>query len=267
MDKNLKVLVLFSGGLDSTTLLYYAIKEFGRENVKALSMYYGQRHIKEQQCAEDICNMLMIPRYVKDLTSVFEFSESSMLAQGKEIVGGSYAEQFKNEGALDNRGNIASYVPFRNGLFLSVASAIAYSLGCDFVMYGAHADDACGGAYPDCTLDFVSSMAEAITQGTGGAVKISAPFINKTKDEIVLEGLQMDVPYEHTWSCYEGGKYPCHTCATCIDREEAFLRHGLQDPLVVQEHDDKYNEALDRRIAFDRARNIAEVPLSPKEYK
>lgn len=232
--KPAKILVLFSGGLDSTTLLYHTIDLVGKDNVGALSMYYGQRHIKEQQCAEDICNMLMIPRYVKDLSTVFEFSSSSMLAQGVDIPHGEYAEQLHSQAALDEHGNINSYVPFRNGLFLSVAAAIAYSLGYDAVAYGAHSDDAAGEAYPDCTPTFVSTISEAIALGTGHQIQVLAPFIECTKKDIVERGLSLNVPFEHTWSCYEGGEHPCGTCGTCVDRIKAFELNGTVDPLMPQ---------------------------------
>ena len=127
---------------------------------------------------------------------------------------------------------MSTYVPFRNGLFLSSAASIALSLDCSVVCYGAHADDWAGCAYPDCSQEFVDAMASAIEQGTGGQLRLVAPFVQWPKARIVEEGLKRAVPYELTWSCYEGGKEPCGTCGTCLDRKRAFELNGVIDPLL-----------------------------------
>ena len=100
---------------------------------------------------------------------------------------------------------MSTYVPFRNGLFLSSAASMALSLGCSVVYYGAHHDDWAGNAYPDCSLEFVEAMNRAIVEGTGGELRLEAPFVTWSKADIVREGLALGVPYELTWSCYEGG--------------------------------------------------------------
>ena len=123
-------------------------------------------------------------------------------------------------------------MPFRNGLFLSSAAPIALSLDCSVVCYGAHADDWAGCAYPDCSQEFVDAMASAIEQGTGGQLRLVAPFVQWPKARIVEEGLKRAVPYELTWSCYEGGEEPCGTCGTCLDRKRAFELNGVIDPLL-----------------------------------
>ena len=127
---------------------------------------------------------------------------------------------------------MSTYVPFRNGLFLATAASIALSKECSLIYYGAHSDDAAGNAYPDCSDAFNKSMNDAIYIGSGNQVKIEAPFVNLTKKDIVRMGLELNVPYELTWSCYEGHDKPCGVCGTCIDRIKAFEANGVRDPLM-----------------------------------
>ena len=127
---------------------------------------------------------------------------------------------------------VTTYVPFRNGLFLATAASIALEYGCDVIYYGPHADDAAGNAYPDCSHEFNEAMNQAVYLGSGQKVRLIAPFVDRTKKDIVAEGLRLGVPYELTWSCYDGGEKPCHECGTCRDREAAFAANGVVDPLV-----------------------------------
>lgn len=159
---------------------------------------------------------------------MFSGSSSSLLTG--DIPNGSYEEQMKGR----KEEPVSTYVPFRNGLFLSIASCVAMSRGCEAVVCGIHKDDAAGNAYPDCSIEFYNKMNKAVQEGTNGAVKLIAPFVDKTKADIVAEGLRLDVPYEMTWSCYKGGEKPCGKCGTCIDRIEAFRRNGAEDPLKYE---------------------------------
>lgn len=222
-------LVLASGGLDSTTLLAYAVDKHGAENVHALSIQYGQKHVREMESARMVAAHYSVELHTLDLTPLFAESNSSLLAHsGREIPRDSYAEQLEAaESSL-----VSTYVPFRNGLFLSSAAALALSLGCSTLYYGAHHDDWAGSAYPDCSPEFVQAMAQAIEQGTGGELQMQAPFVQWSKADIVKLGLELHVPYALTWSCYEGGETPCGTCATCIDRARAFEENGEVDPLL-----------------------------------
>ena len=222
-----KALVLFSGGVDSTTCLALAIEKYGKENVVPLSIHYGQKHDKEVQAAEAILRHYGMQGMEIDLTAVFAHSNCSRLAHSDEAVPeASYAEQL----AGTHGAPVSTYVPFRNGLFLSCAASIALSVGCCCVYYGAHRDDAAGAAYPDCSEDFFRSMDRAVYEGSGKALHIEAPFIDKNKAQIVAEGLRLGVPYELTWSCYQGGDKPCGVCGTCIDRRRAFEANGVEDP-------------------------------------
>lgn len=222
-----KAMVLFSGGIDSTTCLGMAIQKYGKENVIALSVFYGQKHEKEIEAARKIAEYYGIECCEMDLTPVFAGSGCSLLkTSGQEIPKEAYGEQLKKTGGSP----VSTYVPFRNGLFLAVAASMALSRGCDVVYYGAHADDAAGNAYPDCSSDFHQAISDAVSIGSGGGVHVEAPFIHVDKAEVVRQGLALAVPYQYTWSCYEGKEKPCGVCGTCIDRAEAFRRNGVQDP-------------------------------------
>lgn len=222
-----KALVLFSGGLDSTTCLAMAVDLNGHENVIALSLSYGQKHDKEIQCARELAKFYKVEHLEYDVSKIFESSGCSLLKKNDVAVPeGSYSEQ------LDGKEKpVSTYVPFRNGLFISIAASIALSKDCGIIYYGAHRDDAAGSAYPDCSEAFNRSMGSAIYEGTGHAVCVFAPFIDKNKADIVATGLKLGVPYEKTWSCYKGGDKPCGKCGTCIDRIKAFEANGIGDPI------------------------------------
>lgn len=225
----MRALVLCSGGVDSTTLLAMAVDKYGSENVVALSISYGQRHEKELKAARDIARYYHVEQRFLDLAAIFADSSCSLLAHSeKDIPRESYAEQLEQ---ADTK-LVSTYVPFRNGLFLSSAASMALSLECSVLYYGAHHDDWAGNAYPDCSREFVAAMNNAIMEGTGGELHMEAPFVEWSKADIVKKGLELNVPYELTWSCYEGGDKPCGVCATCIDRKRAFELNGSIDPLL-----------------------------------
>ena len=224
-----KALVLVSGGLDSTTCLGLAVKKYGKETVVALSVYYGQKHDKEITSAKEVTEYYDVEWLQLDLSKMFEYSDCSLLSHSeKEIPKESYAKQLEKT----NGTPVSTYVPFRNGLFLSSAAAIALSKGCSYIYYGAHSDDAAGNAYPDCSDAFNKAMHDAVYIGSGNQLQIEAPFVNMTKADVVKLGLELNVPYELTWSCYEGGDKPCGVCGTCIDRQAAFEKNGVMDPLL-----------------------------------
>ncbi|MCI5848292.1 MAG: 7-cyano-7-deazaguanine synthase QueC [Lachnospiraceae bacterium] len=225
----MRVLVLVSGGLDSTTCLAMAVNKYGSENVSALSMFYGQKHDKELQSARAVTDYYGVDYTELDLSIIFKDSNCSLLSHStEEIPEESYAKQLEKTGGTP----VSTYVPFRNGLFLATAASIALSKECSLIYYGAHSDDAAGNAYPDCSDAFNKSMNDAIYIGSGNQVKIEAPFVNLTKKDIVKMGLELNVPYELTWSCYEGHDKPCGVCGTCIDRIKAFEANGVRDPLM-----------------------------------
>lgn len=239
-----KCIVLFSGGLDSTVALYLATNSLGTENVMALNCYYGQQHDIEMQMAQQTCEALGVQYRAFNLREVYTNCGATLLANNAKVAHGDYASQVKDARAND-KSHLDTTIPFRNGLMLSAAVTIAQSEGYATVMYGAHKDDA-GAMYADCSPEFFRAMFKAVEYGTAGEVNLAAPFLHMTKDRIVTMGLNLNVPFERTWSCYdpqiaeEHGSFddtvpefvPCGKCGTCIDRAKAFEKNEIEDPLT-----------------------------------
>lgn len=229
--------VLLSGGLDSATALgYISNLQPDPKRIVAVSFIYGQKHYKEITATYDLATYYKVKRHIIDLelTGIYEDSKCTLLRGRAEVAKGSYAEQLKEKPS----GIVNTYVPFRNGLMVSAAAAygMSYFNNEPFqVVLSAHADDAAGNAYPDCSEYFCKYMSSAIYFGTGAIGSLLTPFVNMKKHDIVVEGHVLKVPYGLTWSCYEGGENPCGKCGTCIDRLKAFEINGLKDPLIYPE--------------------------------
>lgn len=231
-DQYKKAMVLTSGGVDSTTALGLAVDRLGAENVIALSIQYGQKHDKEIEAAKAVAAHYGVEQLFLDLTPIFQYSDCALLkGSDQAIPEESYAEQIE---ATGGEKPVSTYVPFRNGLFLSSAASVALSKDCDVILYGAHADDSAGFAYPDCSPAFADAMNRAVYEGSGHQLEIAAPFVDIDKAAVVKLGLELGVPYELTWSCYEGGDRPCGKCGTCLDRAAAFAANGVADPAMAQ---------------------------------
>ena len=231
----MKALVLSSGGVDSTTCVGIAVDKYGSSNVVTASLYYGQKHDKELECARKVAEYYGVRHIEEDISNVMKFAKDvcTLMKGGKEIEHSSYAEQI----ARDGEGRVATYVPFRNGLLLSIAASYADSIfpGEEVeIYYGAHADDAAGQAYADCSPEFAEAMDQAIYIGTYKKISVARPLINMNKSQVVKTGLELGVPYDLTWSCYEGGEKQCGTCGTCIDRRKAFEDNNIVDPVPYE---------------------------------
>lgn len=227
-----KTLVLLSGGIDSTTCLALAVDKYGKENVETLNILYGQKHSKELEGAKKIADYYGVNYTIIDLSEIMKYSDCPLLEHSSQTIKHeSYAEQLKE---LGGEGTVDTYVPFRNGLMLSTAASFALSKGCSEIYYGAHADDAAGRAYPDCTPEFSEAMNKAIYEGSGRIVTMVAPLINMNKTQVVQTGIKLGAPYEFCWSCYEGQQYACGTCGTCIDRIQAFKNNSIIDPVLYE---------------------------------
>ena len=232
----MKALVLNSGGVDSTTCVGIAVNKYGKENVVTASLYYGQKHDKELECARKVAEYYDVRHIEEDISNVMKYAKDvcTLRKGGEAIEHASYADQIAEHG----EGRVATYVPFRNGLLLAIATAYADSifLGEEVeIYYGAHADDAAGQAYADCSPEFADAMNQAINIGTYGKITVARPLINMNKATVVKTGLELGVPYDLTWSCYEGGEKQCGTCGTCIDRKAAFEANGVEDPVGYAE--------------------------------
>ncbi|MGB0745055.1 MAG: 7-cyano-7-deazaguanine synthase QueC [Opitutales bacterium] len=213
----MKTLVIYSGGLDSTVLLY-ELHQAGHE-VGALSINYGQRHACELECAASICRELGIKHRVADLSAIQALLAGSSLTSPEiEVAEGHYTEERMK----------TTVVPNRNMILLAIATGHALSIGAQEVAYAAHSGD--HAIYPDCRNEFADAMAQAMTLCDWKQVELSRPFVDWTKAEIVKRGAELGVPFERTWSCYKGGETHCGRCGTCIERREAFDLAGVEDP-------------------------------------
>ena len=232
-------LILNSGGMDSTTLVGLAVSKYGKGNIITASLYYGQKHDKELACARKVAEYYGVRHIEENISCVMKYAgDVCSLVKGSkdEIIDKSYAEQIAENG----EGRVGTYVPFRNGLFLSIAAAYADSLfpneQCE-IWYGAHKDDAAGQAYADCSEEFASAMDSAINIGTYGNIHVVRPLINMNKSEVCKMGLDLKVPYELTWSCYHGRECACGRCGTCLDRISAFRGNHTIDPIAYEGED------------------------------
>ena len=213
----MKVVVLLSGGLDSVTALHHMAAT--EKVVAALSFDYGAKHnARELPCAADQCRSLHIPNRIVSLNFMADAFKSDLLKSGGIIPDGHYEEQSMKK----------TVVPFRNGIFLSLGTGYAESLGADAIAIAAHAGDHT--IYPDCREDFLSPMAQAMEKGTYAKIKLLRPFVSMDKTAIVRRGVELKIDYARTWSCYKGGALHCGTCGTCIERREAFMNSGIPDP-------------------------------------
>ncbi len=215
----MKAVLILSGGLDSTTLLYRLLAD--GHQVDALTFNYAQRHKKEISCAKTIASRLNVTHHVIDLSSLAAFLGESALLGKKEVPSCHYTEEAARQ----------TVVPNRNMIMLSIAAGYAEAHEIPELFYAAHKNDQT--IYPDCRPEFVCALQPAIRLGTAWhPVQLKAPFVDMTKEEIVRMGLELQVPYELTWSCYRGEDKPCRSCPTCIEREEAFALCGCRDPLL-----------------------------------
>ncbi len=224
---NVKAVVLLSGGLDSSTVLYQA-KADGCD-CYALSFDYQQRHRRELESAQQIAQSA---RIIEHQTVRFDLT----------LWGGSALTDDQMNLPTDRSlhemaANIPiTYVPARNTIFLSFALAYAEAIAADRVYIGVNALDYSG--YPDCRPDYIQAMAEVFRLGTkqgreGDPITIHAPLIDLKKTEIIQLGNRLGVPWEKTWSCYAGGEQACGVCDACQLRLVAFKELGLTDPLPV----------------------------------
>jgi 7-cyano-7-deazaguanine synthase len=217
---NNKVVVIYSGGMDSFTVLNRAIKD-GKE-VFALSFDYGQRHVKELQCASDVCKSLNVPHKVIDITTINQLLAGSSLTDDIEIPEGHYeAETMKS-----------TVVPNRNMILLSLAVGYAVSVGAAQVYYGAHSGD--HAIYPDCRPEFVEKMNDVCQIANYEAVEIFSPYLTVTKSDILTDGLKMALDYSQTWTCYNGREKACGKCGACQERLEAFSDNNVVDPIAYE---------------------------------
>lgn len=223
-----KSLVLLSGGLDSTTCLCLAVNSCGADNVIALSLLYGQKHNREIKAAQNIAHHAGCEHIVLELPNIFAGYGSTLIDPHMDHPEMSYQEISSSTGVSP------TYVPFRNGNLLSAAAALALVRNAHYIYYGAHAEDARGFAYPDCTPEFNGAMASAIYVGTYHQVRLLTPLQWLSKKEIAEMAQHLNAPIHLTYSCYAGREQHCGKCPTCISRVQAFKLAGIKDPVAYE---------------------------------
>jgi 7-cyano-7-deazaguanine synthase len=215
-----KVVVIYSGGMDSYTVLNKALKD-GFE-VYALSFDYGQRHVKELDVAAIACKDLDVHHKIVDISAINQIIGGSSLTDDIEVPEGHYeAENMKS-----------TIVPNRNMILLSLAVGYAVSLKAGKVYYGAHSGD--HAIYPDCRPEFVQKMDDVCRIANYDAVEIVSPYLKKSKIDILSDGLKMGLDYSQTWTCYNGREKACGKCGACQERLEAFELNNVIDPIEYE---------------------------------
>lgn len=211
------VAVLLSGGLDSTVAAHWSAAH--HHLAMCLSFDYGSKHaVRELDCAKKQAALLNVSHHIINISPIAEHLKSSLLKTGGDIPEGNYDESNMK----------STVVPFRNGIFLSIAAGIAESNGTTGLVIAAHSGDHT--IYPDCREEFMQAMSRAIEQGTYAGIKIIRPFISFDKSDIVRLGHELGVDFSQTYSCYKGGEIHCGNCATCLERKQSFHCAGVADP-------------------------------------
>ncbi|MBO4690256.1 MAG: 7-cyano-7-deazaguanine synthase QueC [Paludibacteraceae bacterium] len=213
-------LLVLSGGLDSTTMLY----EYHERIALAISFHYGSNHNdKELAFAKMHCERLGIPHIIIPLNFIKEYFHSSLLEGADAIPEGNYDEENMK----------STVVPFRNGIMLAIAAGMAENNHLQYIMLANHAGDHT--IYPDCRPDFVDAMNRAVNAGTWNGVQLLTPYTMLTKADIAAHGKALGIDYSETWSCYKGGEHHCGVCGTCRERIEALQLAGIGDKTVYEE--------------------------------
>lgn len=220
MEKIKDAVIVVSGGMDSMTMLY----EYKDEIALAVSFDYGSNHnAKEIPFAKEACDELNIPHITIPLSFMKDYFKSSLLEGSVAIPEGHYqAENMKS-----------TVVPFRNGIMLAIAAGLAESNSLKRLMIANHGGD--HAIYPDCRNEFISSMSDAISNGTYDNITIFAPYTNITKSDIASHGKKLGLDYTKTWSCYKGNDIHCGKCGTCVERKEAMRDAGIEDNTIYED--------------------------------
>ncbi|MEO0795381.1 MAG: 7-cyano-7-deazaguanine synthase QueC [Verrucomicrobiota bacterium] len=223
--------IIYSGGLDSSVLLHQ-LHQAGGE-LAAMSINYGQRHAREIECAKRNCSRLGIEHREVDLRQIAPLlGHNSLTDASVAVPKGHYTEDTMK----------ATVVPNRNMIMLSIATGWAIARSADCVAYAAHSGD--HAIYPDCRTEFADALDAAIRLADWKEVSLYRPFVEMTKADIVRRGAELNVPFEDTWSCYEGGELHCGRCGTCIERREAFYLAGVDDPTRYEDAAPSVEELL-----------------------
>ena len=224
MDK--KIVVTLSGGMDSAVLLWKAIQEVGSNNVFPLFFEYGQRHIREKECAFKQAEITNVKLKSVNVVSIKDLASTSSLTN----------DDIATPKVKDMMGEAQpkSYVPFRNMMFLSMCCAYAETVGASEVWYGATKIDSLAG-YWDAEENFVDKINEVIKLNREKFIKIVAPLITMDKKDIIEEGIKLGVKFEHTYTCYSGELPSDAESASSSLRIQGFIKAGYIDPMPYRQ--------------------------------
>ena len=212
-------IIVLSGGLDSTTLLY----EYQSRIALAVSFDYGSNHNQRELAFAALhCERLGIKHLIIPLDFIHQYFHSSLLSGADAVPEGNY----------DDENMRSTVVSFRNGIMLAVAAGLAEDNGLQQIMMANHAGD--HAIYPDCRPSFVQAMDNAVQAGTYNGVRLFTPYTNLTKADIARRGKALGIDYSETWSCYKGGEHHCGKCGTCTERIEALREAGVEDKTVYE---------------------------------
>ena len=213
--------VIVSGGMDSVTLLHYLVKTEARHPA-VMTFRYGQKHVREIECAQYHAALLGCEAHlIADLNPLRGVFSGSALVDASVDV--------PTMADVEGDPQPITYVPNRNMIFLALAAAYAESLGTSQVFYGAQRHDLYG--YWDTTPDFLARVNEVYALNRKTPVRIEAPFVRRSKADLLRMGFDLGVDYGQTWSCYRGAEVACGQCPTCAERLQAFAEVGVPDPL------------------------------------
>ncbi len=224
--KKEKVVVILSGGMDSTTLLYDIMSK--GYDVYALSFNYNQKHKKELDLAKLTCEKLNVPHKIADLSLLNDIAPSALTRDDWKVPEGHYADENMKQ----------TVVPNRNMVMLSLATSYAIGIGATELYYGAHAGD--HDIYPDCRKEFIDSMKQSISLCDWSKIELKAPYWILDKGDIVIRGKELNVDYSLTWTCYVGKEKACGKCGSCVERLEAFekaskyFQLNFKDPIEYE---------------------------------
>jgi 7-cyano-7-deazaguanine synthase len=223
IGEDMKSVVLLSGGMDSTTLLYDVCSKRERENVSAVSFNYGQKHVLELECAQKTCRKLGISHKIIDISFFSDIAPSALTSKDKNIPLGNYQEESMKQ----------TVVPNRNMVLLSIAGSYAIGISAKELYYGAHNGD--HAIYPDCRSEFVEEMRKVFCLCDWDKLYLQVPYININKIDILKIGTKLKVDYSLTKTCYQSGPLACGKCGSCVERLEAFKLNDLVDPVRYEE--------------------------------
>ena len=219
-EENKSAVVVLSGGMDSTTLLYDVVDQGYK--TYTISFNYNQKHKKELELAKETCKKLNVEHLVVDLSALNVVAPSALTRDEWDVPEGHYADENMKQ----------TVVPNRNMVLLSIATSYAISKNASKLFYGAHSGD--HDIYPDCRKEFIDSMKKSISLCDWTKVELEAPYWNIDKGDIVIKGKKLNVDYSLSWTCYKGKDKACGKCGSCVERLEAFDKANIQDPIEYE---------------------------------